>query len=656
MVRHPRFAAGSGSRYNDRRLKRRKERQDEPGKNGEPFAVVASRLGVRGGAPAQRAATEYHVAVGGKDANPGTKAAPLRTIQHAADLAQPGDVVTVHEGVYREQVAPPRGGSSGAKRIVYQAAPGERVVIAGSEPAKGWQKVVRDTWKLTLSNKFFGKFNPYDDLIRGDWFKPLGRQHHTGTVYLNGEWVIEAARFDDVMQPCGAAPMWFAEVGKSETSIWAQFPGVDPNDAKAGSVEINVRKTVFTPEKTGVNYITLRGFMLRNAATNWAPPSAAQTGLVTAYWCKGWVIENNDIGYSRCAGVALGKYGDEFDNTNAAGRAEPFTECVRRALKNGWDPATVGSHVVRNNHIHHCEQAGLVGSMGCAFSIIAGNEIHDIHVQGLFSGAEMAGIKFHGATDALISGNHVYRCGDVAGIWLDWMAQGARVTRNLLHDNTGDYGDLFLEMQHGPIVVDNNLLLSRRGAIGLNAQGVAFVHNLFAGPIRNLRSDARSTPFQLPHSTKIAGIYASAEGDSGDDRFYNNLFAAPCSLRAIDNSVLPCFASGNVFTKGTQPSRFDVLSIIQSDFDPVVKLVDRAGQWYLVIDLGKTWTDPTHSLVTTKVLGKAKISAAAFENPNGSWLRIDTDYFGRKRYEANPFPGPFELPGGGRHIVKVWSG
>lgn len=350
-------------------------------------------------------ATEYHVAVTGKDANAGTKAAPWRTVQHAADLAQPGDEVTVHQGVYRERVDPPRGGTSDARRIVYQAAQGEVVVLAGSEPANGWQRIVRDTWKLTLPNKFFGNFNPYSELIRGDWFNPLGRQHHTGAVYLNGDWLIEAAAFDDVMAPAATRPLWFAKVGKDDTTIWAQFPGVDPNGvgpngAKTASVEINVRKTVFTPEKTGVDYITLRGFILRNAATNWAPPTAGQIGLVTACWCKGWIIENNDIAYSRCCGIALGKYSDEFSssslpgrtelakkNTNSPGRDDAYTECVRRAFANGWNETTVGGHVVRNNHIHHCEQAGIVGSMGCAFSTIAGNDIHDIDVLGLFGGA-----------------------------------------------------------------------------------------------------------------------------------------------------------------------------------------------------------------------------------------------------------------------------
>jgi len=142
---------------------------------------------------------EIHVATNGNDTNAGTKAAPLRTVQHAAELAQAGDTITVHEGVYRERVNPPRGGASDSQRIVYQAAPGEHVAIKGSEVVKNWTKVQDDVWKVTLPNSFFASFNPYSDLIRGDWFNPKKREHHTGAVYLNGEWLIEAASLDDVL-------------------------------------------------------------------------------------------------------------------------------------------------------------------------------------------------------------------------------------------------------------------------------------------------------------------------------------------------------------------------------------------------------------------------------------------------------------------------
>src|SRR5271165_6745815 len=94
-------------------------------------------------------AAEFHVAQHGNDANPGTQAAPFRTIQRAADRAQPGDAVTVHQGTYRERINPPRGGESDAQRIVYQAAPGESVEIRGSEVVKNWEQVHDDVWKVS---------------------------------------------------------------------------------------------------------------------------------------------------------------------------------------------------------------------------------------------------------------------------------------------------------------------------------------------------------------------------------------------------------------------------------------------------------------------------------------------------------------------------
>ena len=77
-------------------------------------------------------AKEFHVSVSGNDTAKGSASKPFKTISAAARVAQPGDVITVHQGTYRERVNPPRGGTSDTKRIVYQAAPGEKVEIKGS--------------------------------------------------------------------------------------------------------------------------------------------------------------------------------------------------------------------------------------------------------------------------------------------------------------------------------------------------------------------------------------------------------------------------------------------------------------------------------------------------------------------------------------------
>ena len=69
---------------------------------------------------------EYHVAKHGSDFGKGTKDDPFLTINKAASLAQPGDTVIVHAGVYREWVKPQHSGLSNTRRITYLAAAGKR--------------------------------------------------------------------------------------------------------------------------------------------------------------------------------------------------------------------------------------------------------------------------------------------------------------------------------------------------------------------------------------------------------------------------------------------------------------------------------------------------------------------------------------------------
>lgn len=586
-------------------------------------------------------AREFQVSVKGDDHNEGTAARPFRTISAAAGVARPGDVITVHEGVYRERISPPRGGQSDRKRIVYQAAPGEQVAIKGSEVITNWVQVQDDVWKVALANSFFGSFNPYRDLIHGDWFEARGREHHTGAVYLNGEWLTEAAKLDDVLKPMTTNALWFGRADQDNTTIWAQFKGVNPNEQL---VEINVRRTVFYPEQTGINYITVRGFTLEAAATPWAPPTAEQMGLIGTHWSKGWIIENNVVRYSTCSGIALGKYGDEWDNTSA-NTAEGYVATINHALTNGWTRENIGHHIVRNNIISHCEQAGIVGSLGAAFSTVSGNTIHDIHVRKLFSGAEMAGIKLHGAIDVQINRNHIYRT--CLGLWLDWMAQGTRVSDNLFNNNDAD---VLVEVDHGPFLMDNNLFLSRLSLMD-RSQGGAYVHNLFAGTIQWVSYDGRQTPFLKAHSTRVAGYH---DNPGGDDRFYNNLFVGRADLRKYDKARLPVWMDGNVFLNGAMPSAHETNALVRPEFVPALKLVEEADGLHLEMKYDPAWnTERTRKLVTTRLLGRAIIPDVPFEQPDGARIRINTDYFGQSRNESNPTPGPFEHPGPGD--LKVWN-
>ncbi|MDY0168628.1 MAG: right-handed parallel beta-helix repeat-containing protein, partial [Thermoguttaceae bacterium] len=323
----------------------------------------------------------------------------------------------------------------------------------------------------------------------------------------------------------------------------------------------------------------------------------------------------------------------------------------RRAHARGWNRDTIGSHVVQNNTISHCEQAGIVGSLGAAFSKITGNTIHDIHVRRLFTGHEMAGIKLHAAIDTEISRNRIYRAD--RGIWLDWMTQGTRVAGNLLHDN-GPREDLFVEVSHGPYLVDNNLFLSERSLADWS-QGGAYVHNLFAGSITR-RPDKRVTPYHAAHSTELAG---TSDIKGGDNRFHNNLFVGAegqkRGLSVYDDSELPLQTGGNVYLSGAVPQAKETTALVLAGVDPGLRLIEEGSRTVVQFDGFPELDKANAALVTTSLLGRARIPELPFENPDGSVLAVDTDYLGKPRSPARPSPGPFEKPGSGPVALTVWQ-
>ncbi len=603
-------------------------------------------------------AKEYHVAKTGNDNNSGTSESPFLTIKAAADIAQPGDIITVHEGVYREWIKPPRGGETDEKRIIYQSAEGEKVEIKGSEIIKDWEKFSGTVWKATISNSFFGDYNPYKDLIHGDWFNPLGRIHHTGEVYLNGKSLWEKEMLEKVLHPKpatdkwdpeGSTFTWFCESDDENTYIYANFHDADPNKE---TVEINVRKACFYPEKNNIDFITVRGFHMSDAATQWAPPTAEQIGLIGTNWSKGWIIENNLIRNSKCSGITLGKHGDEFDNTSED-TAEGYVETIKRATARGWNKENIGSHIIRNNVISDCEQTGICGSMGGVFSIIENNDIYNIWAKRQFTGAEMGGIKIHASIDMVIRKNRLHNCG--RGLWLDWMAQGTHVYRNLLYDNTTD--DIFMEVNHGPFLIENNIMLSPISVRDWS-EGGAFVHNLIAGNIE-LRPQGRETPFMFPHSTEVAGLKTTK---CGDNRYYNNIFAggvkeerfSKSGLGIYANAEFPMFVDGNVYVNGARVFESEENKLALTE-DMKIQIKEEQNEVFISMNWIESITKMKNQVISSEQLGKALVSNQDFTKPDGSPVTIDYDYFGKKRDNRNPTAGPFENPGKGKISLKVWE-
>ncbi len=611
-------------------------------------------------------AKEFHVAKTGNNTNAGTLASPFLTISKAVEFAMPGDTITVHSGIYREWVNPIRGGDSDLKRIVYRAAPGEKVEIRGSEIVCNWKKEKDGVWKVTIPNSFFGDYNPYKDSIYGDWFNNHGRIHHTGEVFLNGKSLYEKETLAKVYEPIadsaiqdaeGSIFTWYCESNADFTAIWANFHKNNPNQEL---VEISARRTCFYPEKEGINFITISGFHISQAATQWAAPTAEQVGMVSTHWCKGWIIENNVLSDSKCSGITLGKERGTGHNVWSADKGNVYNdgnihyiEVVFRVLRHGWNKEHVGSHIIRNNTIFNCEQTGMCGSMGAAFSIVENNHIFNIWVKRQFDGAEIAGIKFHAAVDAVIRHNRIHDTG--RGIWLDWMTQGTRVSGNIFYKN--DLEDLFIEVSHGPFIVDNNIFLSPV-SVRSQSEGGAFIQNLITGYVQTWPDLNRFTPYFLPHSTDIAGLTTIM---GGDDRLYNNLIIGRkgasdniYGLVTYNNSKLPVWIDGNIYYDNAIPSVKDTDFKNSPGYDPGVELIEEDGNGYLHITLDPAFFDYKVKLISGNILGKAKIPKAAFENADGTSFILNEDYFGNKRSPDANLAGPICNLKPGKSTLKLW--
>lgn len=614
-------------------------------------------------------AKEYHVSVkNGSDSNTGSASKPFKTISEAVKHAFPGDIITVHEGTYREWVNPIRGGESDYKRIVYRAAPDEEVKIKGSEVITGWEKEKNGVWKVIIPNTFFKDYNPYKDEIFGDWFNAKGRVHHTGEVFLNGKSFYEKESIEKVWNPIpdkkkqdveGSTYTWYCESDVENTTIWANFHKFNPNQEL---VEISTRKTVFYPEEPGINYITLSGFHISQAATQWGAPTAEQIGMISTHWNRGWIIEKNIISDSKCSGITLGKERTTGHNVWSADKGSinndgniHYIEVIFKTLRHGWNKDNVGLHIVRNNTIFNCEQTGICGSMGAAFSIIENNHIYNIYTKRQFDGAEIGGIKFHAPIDATLRNNRIHNAR--RGIWLDWMTQGTRVSSNLLYEN--DLHDLFLEVNHGPFIVDNNILLSPI-AIDTQSEGGAYVHNLIVGKIRVRNDFKRFTPYHYPHETGIKGLSTIR---SGDDRYYNNIFIAKenlsekkenYGLEIYENAIYPVSINNNMYYNGSKPYKKEKNFLENSNYNPDIKLLESDESVYLNFNFDTSLHSFMGEIITTSILGETLVSKAIFENVDGSTLTIDKDYFGNVRSKGNNVVGPFNNLKSGISKLKVW--
>ncbi|MGB2866600.1 MAG: right-handed parallel beta-helix repeat-containing protein [Sedimentisphaerales bacterium] len=551
-------------------------------------------------------AREIHVAKTGSDLASGSQTSPFLTVSKAASIAQPGDIVTVHAGTYREWVKPSRGGTGENERIIYRTATGEKVLIKGSERITSWIQENGGVWQVELPNSFFGDYNPYALNISGGWLN-YGKWYHRGDVYLNGEAFYEKQTVEEVNK---AEQSWYCRVNEKVTIVRANFGKANPNTEMT---EINVRESILMPQITGLKYITVDGFHFMHAAANWAPPSLElQMGAVGIRMGKHWIIQNCTITNARCVGIILG---------HAPG-------------VNYSDIDAFGDHIIRNNIIRRCGQAGIAGQKGATRSVISGNFIEDTNYRKEFGGWETAAIKFHNSVDTVISGNLIrgvfHQQQGAFGIWIDYANQGIRITGNVIYDTQA--ATVFLEMNHGPTLVDNNILIGEK--VRSNSEATVFAHNLFVDCGYQYNPDTkRRSGYYTPHTMKMVG---TKTGTAQDEKWFNNIFIR----QGLDDvkDAPGCTSDYNIFLEGAKKSSFgDEHSVV----DPFVTGFTHESH-PLGVTIRFSMNNASSRLkgpwVDAELVGIFSTVGQTIEDRSGKSIRVNTDINGKKL--AEPIAGP----------------
>lgn len=434
----------------------------------------------------------YHVNNGTPNADdhrPGDEAHPFRTIGKAAELLQPGERVVIAAGTYRECIRPARGGTSPAAMISYEAAPGAKVLIKGSEVLKdGWQRMavpsgprrpespaVSDAvvWRHVLSGALFpDAYNPFAlPSIMGSWewldgatvdLGPYLRRR--GLVFVDGkplepmEQLRELAmpalpgvpdftrpavphnglpprrRGSAIMQEIGGSPTARSWAEHDGTAIYVRLASGEPTDHL---IEVTTREHAFIPAHSGIGYIRVKGLTFQHVGNAYPFP---QYGMVSLAGGDHWILEDNTLEWANGIGLDIGSDG------NSAGAPRPGA-----------------SIIVRRNTVRYCGVEG-IGGMGTRDALIEDNLIEWCGWADAERGWEAAGAKFHRATNMLFRRNVIRHIRHGNGAWWDVDNANCRVTQNIFADISTVSAAVHFEMTPARNMIDNNIIWDVRNA------------------------------------------------------------------------------------------------------------------------------------------------------------------------------------------------
>ncbi|MDR3755140.1 MAG: right-handed parallel beta-helix repeat-containing protein [Terracidiphilus sp.] len=604
------------------------------------------------------------------DNGPGSRERPFRTISKAAQVLQSGERVVIASGTYRECVRPVRGGTGPAQMISYEAAPGAKVFIKGSEVLKdGWQQesvAIRRfgppgqagqpesqaAWQHDLTGSMFpDAYNPFalasapgdrswldtKSVDMGPYFR------RRGLVFVDSKPLepmeqlreLASARLPGPPPPGTPVPLTglplrtrggpiMQEIGGSPDSrFWVDNQGetihVRIHDGTPAEhlIEITTREQAFVPLQKGLAYIRVKGITFQHAGNGYPVP---QRGVVSTAGGNHWIIEGNTIEWANGTGLDIGN-GD---------------------WNGGFTPQAGASQIVRGNTIRYCGVEGLAG-MGTQDTVIEDNLIEWCGWADAERAWEAAGVKFHNAHNLLFRRNVIRHIRHANAIWLDSGNVNCRITGNVFADVLTVSAAVHMEMNLKQDQIDNNVIWDVRNAEpGTPGQRGCAGSGVFINA-----SDRLTIAQNLIGRCDNSGVFAivredrAGSGTAQENKIYNNIFTS-CGKSAMVFLSPHNEADGNLYA--SMPKEF--LGFFTSD-----------SKQYLDLP---AWRE-THGWDKNGALGDLQVAfdpdrleltiSSSQPFPKVSvFNRIDNDMFGKVSGETRA-PGPVADPG----AKRIWQ-
>jgi len=337
------------------------------------------------------------------DENPGSEELPLKTISAAAAKVKAGDRVLIHRGDYRETVIITASGTETAP-IVFEAAPGETVVIKGSNIIREWEREEGSIWKAHLKTP----------APRG----PSGKEaafwetNDVRQVFTRDGILLDAQRLRRVTsREAIEAGTFFCDPVASVLLVWL----ADSGSPIERPPEVSVRGAwlfVFG------RHIIVRGIAMRHASTtaiaNW--PACGLSG-------ENITLENCVITWGDFAGVSL---------SGKLNRLLQTTVACHGACGIG---GTGENHVIENCRVIF-------------------NNVNRYDTQWHAGGAKLIPNFRHGT---IRHNEFAHNLGP--GLWLDGQCDENVIDGNLAHDNEGP--GIMVEISSGNRVLNNVAFANR---------------------------------------------------------------------------------------------------------------------------------------------------------------------------------------------------